>query len=46
MKAWAGILAFVSQGASALLMRWYLVEVRKLDVPLAPDEAIHTYPLA
>lgn len=29
-----------------LFLRWYLVEVRKLDVPLAQDETILTYPLA
>ncbi|MBV8152427.1 MAG: hypothetical protein JOY59_12785 [Candidatus Eremiobacteraeota bacterium] len=32
--------------ASDLLLRCYLGEVRKLEVPQAPNEAIHTYPLA
>lgn len=31
---------------SNLLLRWYLVESRKLEIPQAHDETIHTYPLA
>ena len=30
----------------AILLRWYLREARRLDIPENPDEAIITYPLA
>jgi hypothetical protein len=32
--------------ARRVLLAWYLREVRALDVPLAADDAIITYPLA
>jgi hypothetical protein len=32
--------------ARRVLLAWYLHEVRALDIPLAPDDAIITYPLA
>jgi len=32
--------------ARRLLLAWYLREVRALDIPQAPAEAIITYPLA
>jgi hypothetical protein len=32
--------------ARRLLLAWYLREVRALDIPQAPGEAIVTYPLA
>jgi len=41
-----GPLALLLKPASELLLRWYLAEVRKLDIPQAPNETIHTYPLA
>ena len=42
----AAILALVLRTASALLFRWYVAEARRLDIQQAPNEAIHTYPLA
>ena len=38
----AGLLA----AAPRLLFRWYLREVRRLDVPQEPGEAVATYPFA
>ncbi len=32
--------------ARRVLLSWYVREVRALDVPRAPDDAIVTYPLA
>jgi hypothetical protein len=31
--------------ARRVLLAWYLREVRRLEMPQAPDEAIVTYPL-
>jgi hypothetical protein len=39
-------IAFYLILARRLLLAWYLREVRALDIPQAPGEAIVTYPLA
>ena len=41
----ASVAAFILF-ARRLLLAWYLRELRGLDVPPAPDDAIITYPLA
>ena len=38
----SGLIGFVSR----LLLGWYLREVRRVEVPETPGEAIVTYPLA
>lgn len=38
----AGLLAV----APRLLMRWYLREIRRMEIPLEHGDAIVTYPLA
>jgi hypothetical protein len=39
-------IAFYLILARRVLLAWYLREVRALDIPQAPGEAIITYPLA
>gem|GEM_PF-5130487 len=39
-------LAVLVRALSNLLLRWYTTESRKLEIPQAHDETIHTYPLA
>jgi hypothetical protein len=55
MRADEMTLVFLAAGAAIigwmmlarrLLLAWYLREVRALDIPQAPGEAIVTYPLA
>ncbi len=55
MRANEMIWVFLAMGAAIigwmmlarrLLLAWYLREVRALDIPQAPGEAIITYPLA
>ena len=40
------VLAALVVLSPTVLLRWYLREARRLDIPENPDEAIITYPLA
>jgi len=46
LLAAGAVIAFYLVLARRILLAWYLREVRAIDIPLAPDEAIITYPLA
>jgi hypothetical protein len=40
------VLAALVVLSPTILLRWYLREARRLDIPENPDETIITYPLA
>ena len=46
VAALATTLALALEPLARILLRWYLAETRTLEIAQAPNETIHTYPLA